>query len=208
MSANSQFYYPNRMGRIIIHALREVVGIENTKIVLNAAGLDIYSEQLPPADLELSFPFEYVSALQAASESVFGVTDGQDINRRVGRACLTSGLQEFNPLIGIADLPVRAMPLGLKLHVGFDMFAMVFNRFTDQVVRIGEENSHYLWIIERCPVCWGRHVDSPSCQLAVGILEESLAWATGGRSFDVTQVSCIAAGDPTCTIRINKRPVK
>jgi len=43
--------------------------------------------------------------------------------------------------------------------------------------------------------------------LAVGILEEGLYWIGGGKSFYVEEVSCIAAGDRTCTIMIGKRPL-
>src|SRR5205085_8951945 len=131
------------------------------------------------------FPFEHVAQVQGAVETIFGTDAGREINRKVGRLCLSGGLQEFNPLIGIADLPVRMLPLGLKLHVGFDMFAMVFNRFTDQVVTLGEDDKSYRWVIERCPVCWGRQTDTPCCDLAVGILQEGLSWTTGGKAFNV-----------------------
>lgn len=202
------YFYPNRMGRIILTALSEVVEPDAAQAVITEAGLPQYLEQFPLNDLELAFPFEYVSQLQAASENVFGVEEGRAINRKVGRRCLTTGLQQFNPLLGIADLPARLMPLGLKMNIGFDMFAMVFNRFTDQVVRLGDDSQGYLWIIDRCPVCWGRTTDYPCCDLAVGILEEAIIWATGGRVFEVEQISCVAMGHEDCTIRIGKRPIR
>ena len=202
------YYYPNRMGRIILTAMSEVLGQDATKEVIGAAGLPQYQEQFPLNDLELAFPFEYVAQLQAASEGIYGVEQGKVINRKIGRTCLTTGLQQFNPLLGIADLPARLMPLGLKMNIGFDMFAMVFNRFTDQVVRLGDDSLGYLWIIDRCPVCWGRSTDYPCCDLAVGILEEAIMWATGGRVFEVEQISCVAMGHENCTIRIGKRPAR
>jgi predicted hydrocarbon binding protein len=208
MDVVAAYFYPNRMGRIILNSLIEIVGAEQAGRAVEAAGLAVYLEQLPPNDLELAFPFAHVSQLQAAVEQQFGVEEGRDINRRVGRACLNGGLHQFNPLLGIADLPTRAMPLGLKLNIGFDMFAMVFNRFTDQIVKVSEDSHHYLWIIERCPVCWGRQTEHPCCDLAVGILEEATAWATGGRAFEVQQVTCVAMGHENCTIHISKRPMR
>ena len=50
-------------------------------------------------------------------EEVHGAAAGRELNRRVGQLCLNNGLRDFNPLLGIADLPVRMMPLSLKLHV-------------------------------------------------------------------------------------------
>ena len=203
-----QFFYPNRMGKIIFRALEEIGGEEKYLHVVEAANLQHLLGEPLSGDLEREFPFEYVARLQEGVESVFGVEEGREVNRKVGRACLAGGLQEFNPLLGIADLPMRVMPLGMKLHVGFDMFAMVFNRFSDQVVTLSEDTDNYLWIIERCPVCWQRKTDAACCHLAVGILEESLKWVSGGREFDVAEIACIAKGDETCTMCITKRPLK
>jgi hypothetical protein len=41
----------------------------------------------------------------------------------------------------------------------------------------------------------------------VGILEEALSWVSNGREFQVAELSCIAAGDSSCTIAINKKPL-
>ncbi|GAB4571768.1 MAG: 4-vinyl reductase [Anaerolineae bacterium] len=202
------YFYANRMGLIILRSMEELVGREGLEEILRAGGLAQYIEAFPPNDLELGFPFEHLGALQAAVEAVHGPAAGRELNRKVGALCLDNGLREFNPLLGIADLPVRMMPLSLKLHVGFDMFAMVFNRFSDQVVSLSEDMKYYYWIIERCPVCWGRQTEAPCCHLAVGILEESLRWATGGKEFLVAETECVAKGDATCTISIGKRPVR
>jgi predicted hydrocarbon binding protein len=208
MAEEIKFYYPNRMGKIILHSLQEMIGDTDFKRVLEVAKLPQLFDHPPSGDLDRGFPFEHVSQVQSAVETIFGTDEGREINRKVGRLCLSGGLQEFNPLIGIADLPVRMLPLGLKLHVGFDMFAMVFNRFTDQVVTLGEDSTNYLWTIQRCPVCWNRHTDGPCCHLAVGILQESLSWATGGKEFEVVETACVGKGDEACVISISKRPKK
>jgi hypothetical protein len=38
-------------------------------------------------------------------------------------------------------------------------------------------------------------------------LEEVLYWLSGSESFYLEEVSCIAAGDPTCTILVGKSPL-
>jgi hypothetical protein len=207
-SQPDQFFYPNKMGRIILHAVQEMATPTEFETILSVGGLSKYLEHPPSGDLALEFPFEDVSNLQAAIEAQYGTLEGREFNRKVGRACLSGGLREFNPLVGIADLPIRMLPLGMKLHVGFDMFAMVFNRFTNQVVTLGEDDKTYKWTIERCPVCWGRHADAPCCHLAVGILQAGLAWTSGGKEFSVVETRCIARGDNACVIEIGKRPLK
>ena len=207
-NTNPSFCYPNKMGRIILNEMKKLAEPGDYTQLLQIANLASYEEHPPSIDLDLEFPFEAVSALQAAAETLYGTEAGQEFNFRVGRACLEGGLREFNPLLGIADLPMRMMPLGLKLHLGFDMLAMVFNRFTDQVVTLREDEKAYYWVIERCPVCWGRRSTGPCCNLAVGILEEGLSWASGGKRFHVVETQCIASGADACVIEIGRRPLQ
>jgi len=203
-----QYNYPSRMGRIILATMQELAEPDEYREIVTRAGLSQFIDTLPAATLDRTFSFEWVSALQEAGEAQYGVEAGRAFNQSVGRGALGGGLREFNPLVGIADLPIRALPLSMKLHVGFDMFAMVFNRFTDQVVTLGEDDRVYKWNIQRCPVCWGRKTDAPCCNLAVGILEAGLAWTSGGKQFNVTQTHCRACGDEACVIEISKRPVR
>ena len=205
--AADRFFYPNRMGRIILSSMRSELGPEHLPEVLRAAGHEQYLEKLPLGNLDRQFPFETVSQLQAAAEQVFGVRAGRQANYRIGRGTLGMGLRDFDPLLGIADLPLRLVPLGMKFRVGLDVFARVFNQFTDQVVKLSETDTHHLWIIERCPVCWQRTSDEACCHLAGGLLEEAIYWGTGGRRFRVEETECIAAGGATCTFEIDKHPV-
>jgi hypothetical protein len=195
------------MGRILLLSMKKELGAEQVQNVLRAAGHERLLSTMPLGNFDKSFPFETVSALQSATEEVFGVRAGRQINLRIGRGTLELGLKDFDPLLGIADLPMRLMPLGMKFRVGLDVFARVFNQFSDQVVKLSETEQHHLWIIERCPVCWGRHADDVCCHLAAGLLEEAIFWGTGGRRFHIEEVACIAAGAPTCTFRIDKRPL-
>jgi hypothetical protein len=202
----SRYFYPNRMGRIILHSMRSELGPDLPE-VLRAAGQEQFLETMPLGNLNKEFPFETVSQLQAAAEQVFGARAGRQANYRIGRGTLGLGLTDFDPLLGIADLPLRLVPLGMKFRVGLDVFARVFNQFTDQVVKLSETDTHHLWIIVRCPVCWQRTSEEPCCQLAGGLLEEAIYWAAGGRRFRIEETECIAAGHATCTFRIDKRPL-
>jgi len=204
---SGKFAYPNRMGRIILASMRQELQAERLAEVLAVAGLSYLAAHPPPGNLERRFPFESVSALQAATEQVFGVKAGRQLNYRIGRGTLGLGLKEFDPLLGIADLPMRLVPLGMKFRVGLDVFARVFNQFSDQIVKLSETERNHLWIIERCPVCWERQSEEPCCHLAAGLLEESIFWGTGGRRFRVVEAQCVARGDATCTFEIDKRPL-
>ena len=83
-----------------------------------------------------------------------------------------------------------------------------FNNYSDQRVRLEENEDQFTWFIDRCPICWGRKSDSAVCQLAVGLLQEALFWVSGGKYFIVEETHCIAKGDKCCTIAINKQPLE
>lgn len=203
----TQHFFPSKMGRIILLAMEDVMGRNSLNAILNLARLSHYVEAYPPNNFSKTVSFDEVGRLLQALDEMYGPRGGRGLARRAGHACFRFGVQDFGPLLGIADLTFRVLPMGMKLKVGFEVLAQTFNKFTDHVVRLEEDEQYVYWVMERCGACWGRASDAPCCHLAVGILEEGLYWVSGGKSFYVEEVSCVAAGDPTCTISIGKRPL-
>ena len=109
-------------------------------------------------------------------------------------------------MLGLTEMAFRLLPLPTKLHSGAQSFSNLFNKYTDQQVRIEETEDVILWHIDRCPLCWERKMDEPICHLAVGLLQEALYWLSGGKLFNVEETACIAKGDSCCTIEISKTP--
>jgi predicted hydrocarbon binding protein len=205
--AGQRYNYPNKMGRIILLAMEEIMGRNGVNAVLNLAKLRRLINNYPPNNFDRQFAFEDVGAIQQALEDMYGPRGGRGLALRAGRACFKYGLKEFGPVLGIADLAFRLLPLNMKLKVGAEVFADTFNKYTDQRVRLTDDEDQIYWHIERCPICWGRKSDIPCCHLAVGILQESLYWVSGGKNFSVQETSCIARGDEACTVVIEKRPL-
>lgn len=198
--------FPNKMGRILLLAMEEVMGRNGVTALMNLANLRHYLESYPPSNFDMDVPFNEVSRMIGALDEMYGTRGARGLSLRIGRACFRFGIKDFGPMLGIADLTFRVMPLTMKLRVGFEVFAEVFNKFSDHRVQLGGDEENFFWIIERCGVCWNRSASAPACHLAVGILQEALFWVSGGQNFDVEEVSCTAMGDKTCTIRISKNP--
>ncbi|MCP4541627.1 MAG: 4-vinyl reductase [Chloroflexi bacterium] len=204
---STQYAFPNKMGRIMLLAMEEVMGRNGVNAVLNLARLQHRIGDYPPNNFDKKFAFSEVGQLLQALDEMYGPRGGRGLARRAGHACFKFGIKDFGPMLGIADLTFRVLPLGMKLRVGFEVLAQTFNKFTDHLVRLGEDEQYFQWIIERCGTCWGRQTSSPCCHLASGILEEGLYWVSGGKNFYVEEIACIAVGDPACVILINKRPL-
>lgn len=202
------YYYPNKIGRIILLAMEEIMGRNGVNAVLNLSKMRHLIGNYPPNNLDRQFSFNDVSAIQKALDEMYGPRGGRGLALRAGRACFKYGLKEFGPVLGIADLTFRLLPLTMKLKVGSEVFANTFNKYSDQVVRLSEDDDKILWHIDRCPICWGRTSEAPCCHLAVGIIQEALYWVSGGKTFSVQEIECVATGGEACTILIDKKPLE
>ena len=203
----TEYFYPERMGRIILLAMEEVIGREGVRSILDLASIPPYTEENPAARSEKNFPFESVTRLQESLEQAYGPQGGRGTALRIGRACFQYGLREYGSSLGITETAFRLLPLSTKIHAGARSFAELFNTQTDQRVRLEEQEDKLYWIIERCPLCWERKAAEPVCHLAVGLLQEALYWLSGGKIFNVEEIACLARGDQACTILIDQTPL-
>jgi len=204
---HQSFFYPNRMGLIILSSMEEIVGRNGVHAILKLASLPSLINTYPPDTNELAFPFKTVSDITDILEQIYGPHGGRGLALRIGRACFNNGIRPYGLQMGITEPAFRLLPLNAKVNTGAKAFAELFNKFTDQRVRIEEEDGVILWHIERCPLCWERHAHEPVCHLAVGLLQEALYWLSGGKVFNVEEKTCIASGDETCTIAIDRSPI-
>jgi len=203
----SGYYYPNKMIRILLDALQDVMGLNGLNAVLNRAGLPQFRDQRPPENLDRQFDFAYLAALKIAVEDIYGERGGRSLAQRAGRALFANGLKNFGALAGAGDLAFRALPLPVKLKMGIPAVASIFNNFSDQISTSEEYGDHYLYVIKRCSECWDRTSVKPCCHICIGILQEALRWVSNGHEFRIVQTHCHACGDPDCTFAIYKDPI-
>jgi predicted hydrocarbon binding protein len=203
----TEFFYPERMGRILLLAMEEVLGREELNTILQTGSLSSLIDHYPAARSEKTFPFVTVSRLLESLEKAFGSQGGRGTALRIGRVCFQYGLREYSVVLGNTEPAFRLLPFPTRLRAGAQAFAGLFNHHTDQMVRVVEKDGTLSWLIERCPLCWQRQSSEPACHLAVGLLQESLYWLSRGKIFGVEEIACIASGDSACTFTINQTPI-
>jgi predicted hydrocarbon binding protein len=109
----------------------------------------------------------------------------------------------------VGDLAFRLVPLRVKMNIGLNAMAKVFNMVSDQKTNVYDHKEWFWYAVEQCPACWGReHVTVPICYTQVGLLQEGLRWLSNGREFKVEEVQCLAMGHDRCLFRVNKEPVR
>jgi hypothetical protein len=204
----SGYYHPNRIGRIYLESMGEVMGVNGLNAILNMAGMQYLVGNLPPDDLEKKFDFADYSALNGALEDMYGQRGGRGLQLRAGRAAFAKGLQALGALSGVGDLAFKVLPLGAKLRAGIPALARLYSQISDQRSTVEDHGDHLLYTANPCPVCWGRKSDQPICFTGRGILEQGLDWLSNGRKFRVEEIECIAMGNARCAYAIYKEPIE
>jgi hypothetical protein len=199
------YYFPNKMGRILLMAMEEVLGSAGINDALTLANLPHRVGHYPPNNLDKQFSCDELSSTQAALERLYGNSCGRGLALRSGRVYFTYGLREFGPTLGCNGLDFRLLPLRSKIQIGIGIFAAAVNQLGELQVDVTEDNQHFYWSIHRCPVCWNRRSDVPTCHLAVGAIQESLTWLSGGKHYQVEETECAASGGSACVIQIEKQ---
>jgi len=204
----SGLYYANKITRITIEALEDVMGKNGLNAILNLAGLPHLIDNYPPNNLEREFDFADFSAINLALEEMYGPRGGRGLALRAGRAAFAGALKNFGALAGVGDLAFKVLPLQAKLRIGLPAMAKIFSQTSDQYSTVEERENDFVYTIHRCPVCFGRsNSDKPVCYVAAGLIQEGLKWVSGGNEFRVNEAHCLAMGDPVCDFVIQKDPI-
>lgn len=203
----SGLYYPNRFARYMLAAMADVMGTYGLKTVLNMAGLDDYADSPPPDDMARQFDFAYIAAINRALEEVYGPRGGHSIAMRVGQAMFTGGLKRFGGLAGMITAEFQALPDQQRAKLGLQALARVFSGFTDQETTVESAADHYRFVVTPSPMTWGRHTDQPVSHMFVGILQETLRYATQGFLYHVWELPPEGDFEDSTVFRINKEPI-
>ena len=204
----SQYFYANKIARITLQALEEVMGKNGLNAILNLAHLPHLIDNLPADNLDREFNFADFSAFNLALEEMYGPRGGRGLALRAGRAAFADALRNFGALAGAGDLAFKVLPLHAKMRIGIPAMAKIFSQISDQYSTVQEREHEFIYTIHRCPVCWGRpESEKPVCYVAIGLLQEGLKWLSGGNEFRVNESQCIAMGDDVCEFVIQKIPI-
>jgi predicted hydrocarbon binding protein len=200
-------YWPNKMVRIYLTVLEDIMGKNGLNSVLHAADLDRLIDNYPPDNLKREFDFAEFAALNQGMDDTYGPRGGRVFALRGGKASVKAGLEAFGAAVGVSGLALKILPLNAKLRIGLPAMAKIFSTFSDQVSIVTEKENRFVYTIKECPVCYGRHSETPICHGAVGLLQGGVHWVSGGKDFKVVETECKAKGDQDCVFQVFKEPL-
>ncbi len=199
--------FPNRISRILLRAIWDVMDESALDAVLATARLTHLTGELPPVDFEPGLSFEEMGRLSEAVESIHGIREGRRLLHQAGKASFPYWIEGFEKSVGFVDFALRLLPMRFRMHLGMEVMAEIFNRYTGQHVTLGSEGKHPHFVIHTCGFCWRPQTESPACNFAVGMLDEVLFWFSRGERFLIEETTCIACGDATCTLTVSEAPL-
>lgn len=204
----SGYFNTNKFALILLESIQEITGQNGLNTILNYTNLSSLIDNPPPDNLEKAFDFSYFSMINQALEEIYGPRGGKGLALRIGRTTFDDVLKVYGNLAGVGDLAFKVLPMQKKIQFGLNAMARVFSEKSDQITRLEETKDHFLYIIDRCPVCWGRrNTDYPVCYYIVGLLQEGLNWVSGGKEFKIHESRCVAQGFEVCEFVIEKEPL-
>ena len=203
-----KLFYPNKWSRIVLTSAEEVMGTQGVSALLNMAGLKELIGNYPPDNMKKQFSFNKFGRIQQAIWDMYGNRGARVFAVRAGEQSFKDGLTQFKSVAQAAQVAMRVGSLEAKAKLGLEFFSKFFNSVSDQKVVVSEDEKHWIWTIEVCPMCWGRQSYEPCCHLAVGVLQAAFAWISDGKKFRIMETECKAKGDENCVIKIEKTPVE
>lgn len=203
----SGLYYPNRIARSFFVAMDDVMGQSGLNTLLEVASLQEFIDNPPPDNLDRSFDFAWIAAMNAGLEAMYGARGGRGIALRIGRASFAHGLKGFGLMRGMADPAFRSLSLDKQTYYGAKGLASVLTHFTDQNSFVENFDDTLVFTSEVSPFSWNRVSNKPVCHMMVGMIWECLRWASDGYEFYVRETACRAAGSDQCVFQINKRAI-
>jgi hypothetical protein len=209
VSAQTQYRdgtFPNKISRILLLALRDVIGENAMDTVLTTAHLPDWIGVDPPADFSAGLTFVELGRIFEALEGIYGVHGGRQVARQAGRKSFKYWVEGLKGVMGFVDVAFRLLPLSIRARIGMEVLSEIFNRYAGQRVTLGEADDGYFFLLDRSGFCQGRRTDAPACAFPAGVLEETLFWVSLGHRFMVEETTCVACGDPVCTFYVGQTP--
>ncbi len=204
----SGYTLPNRLARITLETVEELLTPKGMESLLALAHLQYLIGNYPAPNLERGFDFAEMGALNLGLEELYGPRGGRGLALRAGRTIFANALSHFGALAGVEAMAFKKLPMNLKLKVGLLAIARIFSDLSDQRSSVEEKAHEFHYLVHRNAVCWGRSGEKRAvCFMMVGILQEALNRISSGHEFRVDEAECLAAGGNVCRFVIQKDPI-
>jgi hypothetical protein len=193
--------------RILLEGAQEILGIDKLRSLLEEYSSESVQTIAALKTGSVLLSIGEVAMLAQILEGNYGVQGGRGLSLRIGRSAFKYGLKHFSEESALNSVSFRLFPAPRRLEIGLQTMARILSHECSDVITVADAGDYWLWRSENCLSCRNHQSADSSCYLTVGLLQEYMAWAGGGRFYRVTEIECRAAGDQACVYQITKTPL-
>ncbi|MBN1488031.1 MAG: hypothetical protein JW981_10345 [Anaerolineae bacterium] len=207
--AHEKLLLSNRITRIYLDALSEIMGHHGLRALLRVSGLQSWVYNPPAYNAALEVDAADFALINTTLEEIYSPRGGRTWALRAGRVAFSGLLEHKGIELGVSDTAFRLLPTPQRVEVLLESLAQGLSEEQSLLdATVTKETDRFLLSLTPCPACWGRAgVPRPVCQGIVGLLQAALGWSRISENFWVDEIECGAtktAKDATCVFAINK----
>lgn len=205
-------HIPSLLLNVMFSQVTEQMGHRSLTLLLRRAGLPQYIHRAPLLDATPAITVQEYSQLLADMYDMFGAQSAQFLFLQSGRLAADELRRQQPARVQVAGTALRLLPVSRRMQIILDQLADLDEEMYGVAYHTLEESTAFYLEIEDCIYCaeiarrsheQGQPAGKPVCHLPIGILAETIEWATGQRHL-VEEISCIAQGADSCRFRISK----
>lgn len=192
---------PNYFMHFILHRLEDTVGKNGTKAVLNYTGNNELIDNYPPRDYNMGEPIRTFTGIISGLVNLYGEYGYRALMRGVGADSFHIMREELPFILGIGDIDYDAMEPKQRFSTMHQTFINKMNEFFDAEVDSEIFDNKILDKTSQCTWCTGVTAKRPICIFTEDFYTAMAKWLKLG-NIVVTEISCMATGDPVCKFEI------
>lgn len=195
------------INQMLLEGGQEILGKAGMHAVFNLA--EIHSLQIQEGETPVgeNLTISDWSALRESLESLYGPRGAQGAATRIGQVFFRDLFRTYGLQIGMMDKSFRMQPKPRKIRSGLEIMAEVSaNLCNGLYVDVIDDAENWFWQVRDCNWC----KEDPGNQrilicFTIGVLQEFLSWASGGKYYPIQEVDRLGEDFSTCVIQIQKK---
>lgn len=191
---------------IALLTIKDILGENGFKALLNHSKISKYIEALPPNDEKLEVPLSDFSQLFMGILDIFGERGARPLLFNLGRRSFNIILEENPNLFGLVGLGLKILSKKKRIDKLFTIASKETNKIFGENQKYYMSDEGFVFEIYDCFWCRGLKTEGPICFAEVGWDVEAAKWASGGDNHEVREVLCRAKGDDMCKFVISLDP--
>lgn len=198
-------FISNMTFRVVLLGIREIIGENGLKTVLNRAGLEKFNEALPPNDQDKNLcRASEVTLVDKNVVDIFGNNGASAVLFQVGRMQAKWGLSENPDTAAAAKAAFNELSEFDTAKTAVEMTAAVLSAESDCKAWAEVDGEDLLYHIDEATHCFNFTSKKPVCFTTSGFITGIVSWATGNDMWLAREENCMSIGAPHCTHRLRK----